>query len=494
MQNSQSLRMTAGTPANPGLIGARREFIPGTSETFKNTDIRRMLSAAILAGLAARLLVAVLLYPRFLNPTYNHINFAGEFGEVAYSIVTGRGFSNPYWVVTGPTAMYPPVFPYLLSGIFAIFGIFTKASALVLLALNSLFSALTCLPVFYIARKDFGLAAAKLAVWGWAFFPYAVYFSANSIHYASLSALLLSAIVLAALHLQSSNRTWAWAGFGFLFGFAALTNPVVLAFLPLLGAWLCYCLVRQGRPWVCPAATGALVLILALAPWLIRNYRVFHRPVFLKDNFWMEVYDENLTEAPDWWNMNIHPGDVPAEMAEFQRLGELGFMAEKRRQALAIIESNPALYVERCVRRVVNFWTGFWTLRREYLRNVPLYLANILLITLVTLLSFVGLYRLSRNAPKRAAPYFFVLLSFPGVYYLTHSDARYRHPIEPLLVVLACSAISPWLSSRRRTAAGELSVHVRRDTVGGRAQTELSSDIRQALTVNQRSCSASRKS
>jgi hypothetical protein len=41
-----------------------------------------------------------------------------------------------------------------------------------------------------------------------------------------------------------------------------------------------------------------------------------------------------------------------------------------------------------------------------------------------------------------AAPYIFVLLFFPPVYYITHSELEYRHPIEPLMVVLAAYGVS----------------------------------------------------
>ena len=455
MHSSQSSSGNACSSYEPGIAGITSEFRSNTADAVRDKGIRRMLFAAVLIALILRLINVALVYNRFLDPSRNHREFAWEIGQVAYSIVMGHGFANPYSVGTGPTALLGPVFPYLLSGIFVVFGVFTKASAVAFLAVNSLFSALTCLPVFFLARKSFGLPTAKLAVWSWAFFPYAVYFSTESMWYNSFVTLFLALIFLAALYLESSDRVWAWAGFGFLFGVSALTNPVVLGILPFLGGWVCYRLARLGRRWGRAAMAGALALIITIAPWLVRNYRTFHRPVFLKDNFWMEVCVGNLTTAPDWWNEDIHPSYIPAEMAEFQRLGELGYMAEKRQQALAFIESHPALYLQRSVRRAVYVWTGFWTFHRAYLRNLSEYLANICLLTPLTLLSFWGLYRAFRKARETAAPYFLVLLTFPGIYYLTHPDPRYRHPLDPLLLILACSAIASRLPSRRGSAISE---------------------------------------
>src|SRR5260370_14242592 len=92
-------------------------------------------------------------------------------------IAKGHGFGNPFWEETGPTALLTPVFPYFLTGIFIIFGITTKASAVAMLAFHILFSALTCLPIFFVAKKTMGFREAKWAACTCAFFPSVVYLS-----------------------------------------------------------------------------------------------------------------------------------------------------------------------------------------------------------------------------------------------------------------------------------------------------------------------------
>ena len=90
------------------------------------------------------------------RPEEDRFGFGWEMGRVARSIALGQGFSNPYGGNTGPTAWEPPLYPYLMAGVFKIFGIYTYASAWVLLTINSLFAALTTIPLFLIARKTFG--------------------------------------------------------------------------------------------------------------------------------------------------------------------------------------------------------------------------------------------------------------------------------------------------------------------------------------------------
>jgi len=68
------------------------------------------------------------------RPIEDHFAFGWEMGRVARSIALGEGFSNPYDANTGPTAWEPPIYPYLMGAVFKLFGIYTYASAWVLLS------------------------------------------------------------------------------------------------------------------------------------------------------------------------------------------------------------------------------------------------------------------------------------------------------------------------------------------------------------------------
>src|SRR5712691_7220077 len=104
--------------------------------------------AMVSVALALRLVVMGFAYTIQLDPSRDHWVFGWETGRVARSIATGQGFSSPYSEPTGPTAVIPPIYTYLVAGVFKLFGIYTASSALVILAINNLFSSLTCLPVF----------------------------------------------------------------------------------------------------------------------------------------------------------------------------------------------------------------------------------------------------------------------------------------------------------------------------------------------------------
>lgn len=99
----------------------------------------------VLVALTIRLAVIPFVYQDWMDPfVLEH----WAFGLIARSIASGHGFGSPF-AQTGASALLPPVYSYLLAAIFKVFGIETKASVLAALSLNSVFSALTCIPVFF---------------------------------------------------------------------------------------------------------------------------------------------------------------------------------------------------------------------------------------------------------------------------------------------------------------------------------------------------------
>ncbi len=69
----------------------------------------------------------------------NHFGFGFETGSIAGDLARGEGFSSPFGVPnTGPTAWVAPIYPYLVALVFKVFGIFSPAAAVVVLAINSM--------------------------------------------------------------------------------------------------------------------------------------------------------------------------------------------------------------------------------------------------------------------------------------------------------------------------------------------------------------------
>src|SRR6185369_16505009 len=102
--------------------------------------------------------------------------------------------------------------------VFRLAGVYTNASALVLLTINSVFSALTCIPIFFTARKCFGEKVAIWTAWMWAVLPFVMFYSTRWIWETSLAALLLTAIFWLTMQLEELEGATPWVAFGLLWG------------------------------------------------------------------------------------------------------------------------------------------------------------------------------------------------------------------------------------------------------------------------------------
>jgi len=397
----------------------------------------------VLVALAIRLVVMVFLLPEQLEPQRDHWHFGYETGRIARSIVEGKGFGSPLFEDTGPTAWLTPVYPYLVAAVFEVFGVYTKASAIVLLSLNCLMSALVCVVVFLVARISFGERIAKWSGWGWAFCPYGIYFPAERIWETWLATLLLCILFLITLKLETEDRLSYWAAFGLVWGLEALTSPAVLAVLPFLAVWVIYRRHREGRSWFSLNVAASLVFLAIVSPWLVRNYEIFHRFVPFRDGMGLVLRLGTRGNSDYWGPYELGPWHNDAEWNEFKQLGELGYMDHKKQQAVEFIRANPGWYAWTTVRRAVFLWTGYWSLDRAYLKDEPLDPPNIFMCTTLTVLALLGLWRAWRMDWGRAMPYALVLFSFPLIYYITSPEVYYRRPIDPFFVILAMVAVVP---------------------------------------------------
>lgn len=363
--------------------------------------------------------------------------FGFETGRIAWSIASGQGFSSPLQGPSGPTAWLPPIYPYMLAGIFRLFGVYSRDSAVVALTLNSLFSALTCVTIFCIGRKTFGPKVAIWGAWSWVFFPYAVFWSTNWVWATSLSAFLFSLVCLAALYLERCNTATAWLGFGLLWGLVGLTDTALLSTLPFFVGWLCYRLSQQGMALNRAISACTLGFILILTPWLVRNYLTFGQFVFIKSNFGMELRLGNYEGSTGLSaGRLLHPAGNEREFEKFRRMGELPYIQESKRQALDFIVAQPGTFFWLTLRRVLYFWTGNPQLLQIFPPSGRFVEARYVLFSLVSVLAFLGLY-LAFRSHNPAVPLFTItLLVFPIVYYIAHPTPRYRHTIEPTMVVL----------------------------------------------------------
>jgi len=370
-----------------------------------------------LIALCARLWAASQLTP---DRAFRYFYQYNEFARIAWSLVTGHGFSSP-WPHTplAPTAVEPPVYALLLAGIFRLAGAYSFWSLWLAIAVNAILSATSAVLILRIGQRIFGSPVGVLAAWLWSAWLYEAVVAVR-LWESTLSGLLLLVALLWLPELSSELRLAPWLRFGILAGVGGLTNTSLLAVFPLLWGWLWVQHHNQGRSCTRPLAASIAICVLVIFPWTVRNYRTFDRWIPIRDNFGLELWLGNHEGVGERFNTDfpiLNPG-------EYNRLGEIQFMETKRELALQFIRQHPGQFLRLSARRVLLYWSA------------PAGLAW----PVVGLLAWIGVTLAWKRKPIELAPYAISMLSFPLPYYVTHTFPTYRHVIEAPIILMAMYA------------------------------------------------------
>jgi len=431
----------------------------------KITNPRLRLLYCVLAALAVRLLVALFVYRDLPDADKFYEAFGWEMGWAARALASGHGFSSPYFQWSGPTALEPPLYPWLLSLVFRAFGIYSLVSAFVILAINSLLSALTCVPVYFSAKESLGPRYAVRAAWVWAFYPFAIYFSAGRVWEYSLTALLFTTCFCIVQRLHRWTHPLPWIALGALYALTAHSNAAIVATLPFLLGWALWRAHGEGRRWLLNGVLCILAFLAVLTPWTVRNYRIFGQLIPVRDNIWLEMYADNFGNAPydrtspPTAGNRPYPASKPEEMTKYLTMGEKAYLAEKRAMSLDDLRNRPhyGFLAVKTLRRILYFWTGYWSFSAQELADQPYSIPCMCYVSAVSLLMLLGIFRLWKTNRDTLIPYLLLLGSYPIAYYLTHPLMDYRQPIEPAVVVLGLWGVLGLSRVRNKQAVAVLS-------------------------------------
>ena len=390
----------------------------------------------VLAGFAVRLAFLFALHT-YQTGRIDDYSIPSETTNVATSIAWGHGFSSALnGDPTGPTAWIPPGYAYFVALVFRVFGAMTLTSIVFIFVVQSLLSALTVIPILGIASRTAGMRAGWWAAWTWTLFPWFIKWSVTWLWDTSLSALLFTSLIWYALRLPEAESRRSWIGFGALWGLTLLVNPSLATFFAVSLAWCAYERNRHRKQWLKPALLSVLACVIVISPWLVRNRVVFGQWVFIRSDF---GYGFALGNYHSSFGRGWGGSDPTGNLKEFHKyweMGEIAYVKSRQAEAFRFVREYPGEFLTLTAKRVLYFWDGS---SMNYRPQIPWYwmpwsyaVLSVLLLPALLL------------AHRRRLPAWFLffggLLFYPLPYYLTFTVTRYRHAIEPLMVLLICYA------------------------------------------------------
>ncbi|NQS97226.1 MAG: glycosyltransferase family 39 protein [candidate division Zixibacteria bacterium] len=359
-----------------------------------------------------------------------------------------------------------PLYPYLLAGIYWLFGanmLYPRLIQLLVSALMTYFIYLSAKRVF--DRKS-GIAAGII----WALFGPEIFF-AGEMFETSLTAALIFAVYLTWVKGEDSKRIWWYLSSGILLGLAVLMKPNSAILLPLLLIWY-FWKREKAKSNFKPAlvfTAGCLALILTVTA---RNAIISGEFVPVAAYGGLNIYIGNNPEAdgvsailPQWeeteddraWGLNHHATALTA--LSVRKAGELTgtdlSAAESSRywwkETAKFALENPGKFVLLNLKKFTLFFSGY-----EYGNTRDLYFSrnysSILSILLWNhgikfpfglLLPFAGLgvfFVFREKLPGRGTLILFLIGAVISVT-IFFVCARFRMNAVPFLIILAGGGI-----------------------------------------------------
>jgi hypothetical protein len=364
--------------------------------------------------------------------------------RLARNIAETGQFANPFAALdTGPSAHMGPAFPAFVAFLIRVFGDGTagmyaiKFSATLLLAVQ-----LALFPFFSRALgmgELNGIVAAciwitaKATITGLPNHQQTPMFGWESL-YAAIFLAIATCIFRRYLDSPAGSSTWLAVLVGCTMGVCLLISPsVAIVFAGFLGMLLQIDkLAVFQKPNLLLIALPAVIL----APWIVRNFMVFHRFIFVRDNLGLELSISNNDCASFGIAQNIdsgcfikvHPNVNLDEARKVLAYGEPGYNELKLQEALSWIRTHPARFSALSALRVAAFWMPPATGGPYSLRGPGRRLERFV-VYCMTPLSLVGLFMLHRKDRLSAWLCGLCLSLFPLVYYVVQYEYRYRYTI-----------------------------------------------------------------
>jgi hypothetical protein len=456
------------------------------SNTFKHSklgmwmrgenDASRLLSRIFWVGFLARVLYMTLAHTYRFRVFDNHFEFGWEMGRIARALDTGFGYADPFNGHSGPTAWTPPLYPLLIAGVFKILGIYTLKSSWVILTINSVFSAATSLAIYEIAMRCFAAAprsgvtpasraipdARGIALWSawlWALYPAAMQYAVRWVWDMALTAFLFSFMLVLALRLRgigdgstssvpgtlssgvkrlTPGRTMNWVLFGLLWGLIALSNSSLLTFLPACGLWIVWPSLRTGSKLGAAlrgGALSALCFVAVMSPWVIRNWVILHALIPIRSNFGAELYEATIF-ANEGFPEIAAPSMVESAPAfqRYEHMGEVAYSRQLGTIAKAKIRAHPELFFKNAAHRFYFFWIS---VPHPTDAGVLVEATRRINFSFFSFSGLLGLALALRRCVPGAWLFVWAFAICPLVYYFVTVQARFRHPLEPIICILS---------------------------------------------------------
>ena len=364
------------------------------------------------------------------------------------------------------TVYRTPLWPFIIAGLSLIFGPSDYFARIFL----SLIGSGTCVLVYLFARDLFNSRIGIIAGIAAAIYP-ELYIYDGWLYTESLYIFLLFAIcyILFRISRSQTNKIGPWLVSGALLGLLSLTRPngiIVIGFVIVWAIVMIRLKVLKSRPALTGCIAAALLACVLIAPWTVRNYLVSRSfiPVATGDGtVLLGAYNDQILSNPFYNGTWIDPLKSRPDVAKPYPLFTCTPPCEVAREnaykdaAAQWIESHLHIMPHLLALHFINLWQPATNEADLPVDRFPGQRSSQIVLGMmetfpipVFILAFVGLAVTLWKWRELLFIYAILALTIAQALYF-YGSARFRAPIEPILILLASGTLWWFTSSQEGT-------------------------------------------
>ena len=411
-----------------------------------------------------------------LPGTYDQVSY----DRLAQRVLDGDGFTFdklwwPYTRAGEPTAHWSYLYTLYLAGVYSLVGYHPLVARLIQAVLTG---ALMPWLVYRLGCRHFGRRVGLVASGVMACYAYFVYYAATLMTENFYIIGILWVLDIAGQLGQAGESPSAVRQQSLLLGLAlgvtVLLRQVFLLFIPVLFLWLLW---RSYRYQTSPPGAGLMkkkesfggtpsrqrglatnlrnkpvvrmmgilltatvILLIAVAPWTVRNYLAFNRFVLLNTNagfafFWSNhpIHGQNFpADLPDWASyIELIPPELlsldEAELDQTLLIRGLGF-----------IRDDPRRYLMLSISRFDDYFMFWPSAESSLISNVSRAVSFGLL---WPLMAYGLISHLRRSFSSGILILYLFIIFYTAIHLLSWALIRYRLPVDAVLIIFASAAL-----------------------------------------------------
>ncbi len=350
-----------------------------------------------------------------------------------------------------------PFYVFFLAGIYKVFG----HNYYIVRVIQIIISSLSCVLLFFIARKLFNQTTALIAAGIYTFYGTIIFYDCELLNPVLLIFFNLLGLLLL-IYATEKPKIYTWLLCGFVFGLSIITRENTLLFMPVIMLWIFFVFRKRTTSKTILIYTLSFLsaVIIVITPVTIRNYLVEKDIVLVSHTGGINFFIGNM-EKTDYY-LTLQPGYNWIQLLSMPESDAGKYLKSSARSrwffntTFRFILTHPVKWSKVFLKKIAVFWNGYEFDPNYDIQYVKKYssIHRIMMCKfagihfpfgIIVPFALLGIFLAFRNKSCFNQPNLFLILAYIGIFSISVMlfliKARYRLPVIPFFILFAAYGI-----------------------------------------------------